>query len=177
MATRPEERMMEPDMNPADLWIEEVYTDRRIGTLRKLTPVKGDGERDDSRDVQWVGETQVLSQIGTLPITFPLEAKTLEEAAKKFGAEAKKGHRAHGAGAAGNAPAGGVLDRDPAGRAAADASRRRSRRRQDPDSVVPAARAAPRKPRQTSSHSLRMAASFLTSAGVPSKTMRPCPMT
>ena len=90
MATRPEERMMEPDMNPADLWIEEVYTDRRIGTLRKLTPVKGDGERDDSRDVQWVGETQVLSQIGTLPITFPLEAKTLEEAAKKFGAEAKK---------------------------------------------------------------------------------------
>ena len=90
MATRPEERMMEPDMNPADLWIEEVYTDRRIGTLRKLTPVKGDGERDDSRDVQWVGETQVLSQIGTLPITFPLEAKTLEEAAKKFGVEAKK---------------------------------------------------------------------------------------
>jgi PHP family Zn ribbon phosphoesterase len=40
--------------------------------------------------VQWVGETQVLSQLGTLPITFPLEAKTLEEAAKKFGAEAKK---------------------------------------------------------------------------------------
>ena len=35
MATRqPEERMMEPDMNPADLWMEEVYTDRRIGTLR-----------------------------------------------------------------------------------------------------------------------------------------------
>ena len=32
----------------------------------------------------------MLSQIGTLPITFPLEAKTLEEAAKKFGAEAKK---------------------------------------------------------------------------------------
>jgi len=82
--------MMEPDMNPADLWIEEVYTDRRIGTLRKLTPVKGDGERDDSRDVQWVGETQVLSQLGTLPITFPLEAETLEEAAKKFGGEAKK---------------------------------------------------------------------------------------
>ena len=77
-------------MNPADLWIEEVYTDRRIGTLRKLTPVQGDGARDPSRDVQWVGETQVLSQLGTLPITFPLEAETLEEAAKKFGAEAKK---------------------------------------------------------------------------------------
>jgi hypothetical protein len=90
MATRPEERMTEPDMNPADLWLEEVYTDRRIGTLRKLTPVKGDGSRDGSREIQWIGETQVLSQIGTLPITFPLDAKTLEEAAKKFGAEAKK---------------------------------------------------------------------------------------
>lgn len=90
MATRPEERMTEPDMNPADLWLEEVYTDRRIGTLRKMTPVKGDGSRDASREIQWIGETQVMSQIGTLPITFPLDAKTLDEAAKKFGAEAKK---------------------------------------------------------------------------------------
>ena len=91
MATRqPDERTMEPDMNPADLWMEEVYTDRRIGTLRKLTPVKGDGARDPDREVQWVGETQVLSQIGTLPITFALEAKSLDEAAKKFGPEAKK---------------------------------------------------------------------------------------
>ena len=77
-------------MDPGALYREEVYTDRRIGTLRKLTPVKGDGVRDSEREIQWVGETQVLSQLGTLPITFPLEAKTLEEAAKKFGAEAKK---------------------------------------------------------------------------------------
>ena len=69
MATRPEERMTEPDMNAADLWLEEVYTDRRIGTIRKLTPVKGEGVRDLSREIQWAGETQVMSQIGTLPIT------------------------------------------------------------------------------------------------------------
>ncbi len=90
MAIRPEERITEPEMNAADLWLEEVYTDRRIGTLRKLTPVKGDGARDPAREIQWVGETQVMSQIGTLPITFPLDARSLEEAAKKFGAEAKK---------------------------------------------------------------------------------------
>ena len=90
MAARPEERTTEPDMNAADLWLEEVYTDRRIGTIRKLTPVKGDGVRDSTREIQWAGETQVMSQIGTLPISFPLEAKTLEEAAKKFGPEAKK---------------------------------------------------------------------------------------
>jgi hypothetical protein len=91
MATRPDEqRMTEPVMDATDLWLEEVYTDRRIGTIRKLTPVKGDGVRDAAREIQWIGETQVMSQIGTLPITFPLEAKTLDEAAQLFGAEAKK---------------------------------------------------------------------------------------
>ena len=90
MVTRPEERMTEPVMDLTDLWLEEVYTDRRIGTTRKLTPVKGDGARDPARDVQWIGETQVMSQLGTLPITFPLEAKSLDDAARKFGPAAKQ---------------------------------------------------------------------------------------
>jgi hypothetical protein len=89
MATRPEERGMEPDMNPKDLWLEEVFTDRRVGTIRRMTPVNGEGARDESREVTWIGETQVLTQVGTLPINFALEAKTLEEAAQKFGAAAK----------------------------------------------------------------------------------------
>ena len=89
MATRQEERMIEPDMNPQDLWLEEIFTDRRVGTIRRMTPVKGDGAPDTERQVMYIGETQVLSQIGTLPITFPLEAKTLEEAAKLFGPAAK----------------------------------------------------------------------------------------
>jgi hypothetical protein len=89
MATRQDERMTEPDMNARDLWLEEIYTDRRVGTIRKMTPVKGDGSRDASREVAWLGETQVMSAIGTLPITFPLEGKTLEEAARNFGPAAK----------------------------------------------------------------------------------------
>ena len=89
MATRSDERMIEPDMNPKDLWLEEVFTDRRVGTIRRMTPVKGDGTPDSGREVTFVGETQVLSQIGTLPITFVLEAKPLEEAAKLFGPAAK----------------------------------------------------------------------------------------
>ena len=89
MATRQDERMIEPDMNPADLWLEEIFTDRRVGTIRRMTPVDGNGARDAGREILYIGETQVLSQIGTLPITFPLEAKTLEEAAKAFGPAAK----------------------------------------------------------------------------------------
>jgi len=89
MATRQDERMMEPEMNPQDLWLEEIFTDRRVGTIRRMTPVKGDGERDAAREVTWIGETQVMTQVGTLPINFALEAKTLEEAAQKFGPAAK----------------------------------------------------------------------------------------
>ncbi len=81
--------MMEPEMNPQDLWLEEVFTDRRVGTIRRMTPVKGDGERDAAGEVTWIGETQVMTQVGTLPINFALEAKTLEEAAQKFGPAAK----------------------------------------------------------------------------------------
>jgi hypothetical protein len=89
MATRPEERMIEPDMNPLDLWLEEIFTDRRVGTIRRMTPVDGNGARDAGREVLYIGETQVMSQLGALPINFMLEAKSLEEAAKMFGAAAK----------------------------------------------------------------------------------------
>ncbi len=81
--------MIEPDMNPADLWLEEIFTDRRVGTIRRMTPVDGNGARDAGRELLYIGETQVMSQMGALPINFVLEAKTLEDAAKMFGASAK----------------------------------------------------------------------------------------
>jgi len=89
MATRPDERMIEPDMNPKDLWLEEIFTDRRVGTIRRMTPVDGEGKRDPAREVLYIGETQVMSQLGALPINFMLEANSLEEAAKLFGSAAK----------------------------------------------------------------------------------------
>jgi hypothetical protein len=91
MATRQDDRMIEPDMNPADLWLEEIFTDRRVGTIRRMTPVDGKGERDAGRDIVYVGEMQIMSQMGALPISFQLEAKTLEEAANVFGVAAKAG--------------------------------------------------------------------------------------
>ncbi|MSQ55289.1 MAG: hypothetical protein EXR31_07985 [Betaproteobacteria bacterium] len=89
MATRPDDRMPEPEMNAADLWLEEIYTDRRVGTIRKMTPVTGAGTPDPARKVMWMGETQVMSTVGALPINFQIEAATLEEAAKQFGPAAK----------------------------------------------------------------------------------------
>ena len=77
MATRQDERMIEPDMNPKELWLEEIFTDRRVGTIRRMTPVDGNGARDAAREILYIGETQVMSQMGALPINFALEAKTL----------------------------------------------------------------------------------------------------
>jgi len=91
MATRQDERTIEPDMNPKELWLEEIFTDRRVGTIRRMTPVDGTGARDPGREILYIGETQVMSQMGALPINFVLEAQSLEEAATMFGPAAKAG--------------------------------------------------------------------------------------
>ena len=89
MASRPDERMTEPKMEPDSLFLEEVFTDRRVGTIRRLTPVKGDGTIDATRNVAYLGETQIMTSVGALPINFEIDAKSLAEAAAKFGPEAK----------------------------------------------------------------------------------------
>jgi hypothetical protein len=89
MADRPEDRLTEAKMDPDNLYLEEIFTDRRVGTIRRLTPVNGKGAIDSSRAVSYVGETQVMTSVGALPISFEIEAKDLADAAAKFGAEAK----------------------------------------------------------------------------------------
>lgn len=89
MANIPDERMTEPRMEPDALYLEEVFTDRRVGTIRRLTPVNGQGAADSSRSIAYIGETQVMTSVGALPITFEIEAKDLAEAAARFGPEAK----------------------------------------------------------------------------------------
>jgi hypothetical protein len=89
MATRPE-AAPEIKIDPATLYLEEVFTDRRVGTIRRMTPVNKDGERDQARPILYVGETQVLTPAGALPIGFEIQAGSLEDAAEKFGPLAKE---------------------------------------------------------------------------------------
>jgi hypothetical protein len=89
MATRPESSP-ELKVDPASLYLEEIFTDRRVGTIRRMTPVTKDGTRDNARAVLYVGETQVLTPAGALPIAFEIGAGSLEEAAEKFGPLAKE---------------------------------------------------------------------------------------
>jgi hypothetical protein len=90
MATRNDQAGAELKLDPAALYLEEIFTDRRVGTIRRLTPVKNDGERDEARAMLYVGETQVLTPAGALPIAFEIGAGSLEEAAEKFGPLAKE---------------------------------------------------------------------------------------
>src|SRR3954469_14005613 len=90
MATRNDQAGAELKLDPAALYLEEIFTDRRVGTIRRLTPVKNDGGRDSARPVLYVGETQVLTPAGALPIAFEIGAGSLEDAAEKFGSLAKE---------------------------------------------------------------------------------------
>jgi len=90
MAAPNESRSSELKLDPDKLYVEEIFTDRRIGTLRRLTPVTKEGKPDTARATLYVGETQVLTPAGTLPIAFEIGAGSLEEAAEKFGPLAKE---------------------------------------------------------------------------------------
>ena len=76
-------------MDAASLYREEIFTDRRIGTIRRMTPVTKEGRPDAERPVLYVGETQIMTPAGSLPIAFDIPARSLEEAADQFGALAK----------------------------------------------------------------------------------------
>ena len=72
------------EVNPNELYKEEVFTDRRAGTIRRLTPVTGSGELDGSRPVSYLGQAQILTPMGSVPLAFEIDAASLEEAARKF---------------------------------------------------------------------------------------------
>lgn len=80
----------EAKMDPASLYREEIITDRKVGTLRIMTPLKVDGATDDSRPVLYMGEAQIMTGAGPLPISFEVEAATLAEAVDAFGPAAKE---------------------------------------------------------------------------------------
>jgi len=76
-------------LDAAGLYREEVFSDRKAGTIRRMTPVTSDGATDASRAVLFSGQTQLLTPAGVLPLVFEIEAKTLDEAIKKFPAAVK----------------------------------------------------------------------------------------
>ncbi len=81
----PEPSHETPKMNPADLWREDVFTDRQVGTIRRLIPVKADGAADPGRKVVFIGEASLMTAAGSLPLNFEIPADTLEQAVAGYG--------------------------------------------------------------------------------------------
>jgi hypothetical protein len=77
-------------MDSSQLYLEETFTDRRVGTIRRLTPVTPDGATDSARPVLYVGQAQIMTPMGALPISFDLEATSLSGAIAKFGEAAEQ---------------------------------------------------------------------------------------
>ena len=67
-----------------NLYQEEVFTDLKVASLRRLTPVKADGSADPSREPMFMAQTQVMARGMPLPLQFAIDAKSLAEAMEKF---------------------------------------------------------------------------------------------
>ena len=77
-------------MDADALYREDIITDQKIGTIRLMTPIKSDGTADEAREVLYIGQSQMMTPAGALPLNFEIEASNLKEAVEKFGAAAKQ---------------------------------------------------------------------------------------
>jgi hypothetical protein len=75
----------EPVMDAAGMYLEEVFTDRKVGALRRLTPVTATGEKDPARPTLFIGQAEIMTNLGPMPINFEIEAQTLDQAVAGFG--------------------------------------------------------------------------------------------
>ncbi len=67
-----------------NLYLEESFTDLKVATIRRLTPVKTDGLPDKTRKTIFIGETNILTPSGPLPLQAMIQAKQLQQAIKNF---------------------------------------------------------------------------------------------
>jgi hypothetical protein len=77
-------------MDPTQIYREDTFTDRKVGTIRRLTPVTAEGSEDSARAVLFIGQAQIMTPMGAVPISFELDAASLTVAIEKFGAAAEQ---------------------------------------------------------------------------------------
>ena len=87
MTPGPENRQVQ--MDSTQVYREDTFTDRRVGTIKRMSPVTDAGEPDATRPVLFVGQAQIMTPMGALPLSFEIEADTLTAAIEKFGPAAE----------------------------------------------------------------------------------------
>ena len=71
-------------MDRSNLYIEETFTDLKVGMIKRMTPVKSDGAVDKTRKSVFVGQTSLMTPGGPLPIQAVIQAKDLQQEAMKM---------------------------------------------------------------------------------------------
>ena len=71
-------------IDKSNLFVEETFTDLKVGIIKRMTPVKPDGSVDKTRKSVFVGQTSLMTPNGPLPIQAVIQAKELQQAIKKF---------------------------------------------------------------------------------------------
>jgi hypothetical protein len=71
-------------LDRSNLYQEETFTDLKVGTVKRFTPVKPDGTPDKSRKTVFAGQSNLYTPHGPLPIQNVIPAKDLAQAFKRF---------------------------------------------------------------------------------------------
>lgn len=77
-------QLPEIKLDPTHLYRDESFTDGRSGTLRRLVPVDTQGRDDPGRPVLFEGHASLMTPGGALPLQFPIDASSIEDALRKF---------------------------------------------------------------------------------------------
>lgn len=85
------EAARDASMDVNALYQEEVFTDRRVGMIRRMTPMTSEGVRDMNRKVLYIGQAEIMTNMGPMPINFEIEADSFGQAVAQFGAAAAVG--------------------------------------------------------------------------------------
>ncbi|HPC04806.1 MAG TPA: hypothetical protein PKY58_12755 [Syntrophales bacterium] len=75
---------MEIKVDADNLYREDVFTDVRAATIRRMVPVHVDGSQDYGRKTVFMGFTQLVTEKGMIPFSFAIPAKNLKEAVENF---------------------------------------------------------------------------------------------
>jgi len=80
----PSTPLNEMQLDRHNLYREESFTDLKLGSIKRLSPIQVDGTADLSRSPRFLGQTQLMSQMRPVPVNCDIEARTPEEATDRF---------------------------------------------------------------------------------------------
>ena len=86
----PEENRIDFVVDRENLYKEEGFTDLKVASIRRLTPVTVEGEVDNSRFPVFIGVTQLMTSEGPVSIQAALKAGNLAQAIEDFPAAMEK---------------------------------------------------------------------------------------